>query len=91
MKKHNKRNNNEIIKKRVLWCAKYYVEHNSTVREVADIFGVSKSTVSYDFIYRLKHYSIDLYDKVQKISLKNYNEKHISGGLATKNKYKSNS
>ena len=68
--------------------AQYIIDNNTTIRKTALVFNVSKSTVHNDVSKKLKNQNIDLYKKVKKILEKNFNEKHIRGGLATKNKYK---
>lgn len=72
---------------RTLEYAWYIVENNTTIRATAKKFGVAKSTVHYDLKNRLKYYDKDLYFRVKEILQVNFNEKHIRGGLATKQKY----
>ena len=67
--------------------AKYYLEHKTTVRECAKIFGKSKSTIhNYLHVY-LPRISPSLYEKVSAQAQLNFDEKHIRGGNATKQKY----
>ena len=65
----------------------YIVENNSTVRKTADVFGVSKSTVHIDVSKRLKNINLGLYKEVRKILEQNKAERHIRGGMATKQKF----
>ena len=65
----------------------YIVENNSTVRKTADAFGVSKSTVHIDVSKRLKNINLGLYKEVRKILEQNKAERHIRGGMATKQKF----
>lgn len=67
--------------------ALYLVEHASTVRETAKHFGISKSTVHKDIREKLKITNRALYDEATKVLDKNKSERHIRGGIATKNKY----
>ena len=67
--------------------ARYIVENKSTIRATAKNFGVAKSTVHYYLKNQLKNCDKNLYIKVNKILQNNFNEKHIRGGLATKQKY----
>ncbi len=67
--------------------AHYLVEHNATVRSVAQRFGVSKSTVHKDITQTLKKVNPALYDSVKKVLEINKNERHLRGGEATKQKY----
>lgn len=76
------------IENRVLMVANYILQTNSTVRRAAKVFHVSKSTIHYDVSYRLKKLNYPLYVKIHKILENNFNEKHLRGGVATKNKYK---
>ena len=77
----------EDIKQRILKEANYIAETNATVRQTAQVFHFSKSTVHFDVAERLKSIDKDLYKKVKKVLEKNLSERHIRGGLATKRKY----
>ena len=72
---------------RTLEYAMYIVDNKATIRATAKYFGVAKSTVHYDLKSRLPNYDINLYAQVKEILQQNFNEKHIRGGLATKQKY----
>jgi len=76
------------ITERTLLCARHIEETCDTIRKTAKIFGISKSTLHNDLSKRLKFLNFDLYRKVQKILKTNFLDKHIRGGMATKNKYK---
>lgn len=65
----------------------YVVEHNSTVRETAKVFEMSKSSVHNDLHKKLPKINTSLYLLVQKIMDENFSVRHIRGGLATKAKY----
>ena len=78
----------EYIQKRVLEISNYIIESKSTVRQTAGVFGVSKSTVHKDVSERLLEIDRNLYDKVKIVLDKNLSERHIRGGIATKNKFK---
>ncbi|MBO5486798.1 MAG: sporulation transcriptional regulator SpoIIID [Eubacterium sp.] len=67
--------------------AQYIVEHNATVRQAASQFGVSKSTVHKDVTERLLRINPSLAAQARKILDINKSERHIRGGLATKDKY----
>ena len=77
----------ENIKDRVLLFAEYINETHNTIRKTADVFGYSKSTVHSDLSKRLGNIDFDLYLKIKEILDKNFAEKHIRGGEATKHKY----
>ena len=78
----------EYISKRVIREAEYIIETNSTVRATALHFDISKSTVHKDVTERLKTIDKQLYKEVRKVLNTNLSERHIRGGIATKNKYK---
>ena len=79
---------NESIKERCIVLGEYLVEHQSTVRAVANKFNVSKSTVHKDVTQVLKEVDIGLYRRVKTILDINKQERHIRGGEATRKKYK---
>lgn len=65
----------------------YIAEEGATVRQAAQKFGVSKSTVHKDVTGRLKSISPALYQQVRGVLDLNKSERHIRGGMATKQKY----
>ena len=67
--------------------AKYIIENETTVRDAAKIFGISKSTVHKDITEKLSKVNHSLYLEVEKILQKNKLERHLRGGEATKQKY----
>lgn len=77
----------DYIDERVINEALYIIDTNKTVREIARIFNVSKSTIHKDLHDRLKDIDYDLYIKVTNILNNHYIEKHIRGGEATRIKY----
>ncbi len=77
----------DYIEQRAINVAKYIIEHNATVRETAKKFGISKSTVHKDIIERLVKIDPSLAENAKKILEVNKKERHIRGGLATKEKY----
>jgi len=72
---------------RSIRLAEYIVEHNATVRAAAKVFGISKSTVHKDITDRLRQLNPALFSEVRKVLDKNKMERHIRGGLATKERY----
>ncbi|MBR1867968.1 MAG: sporulation transcriptional regulator SpoIIID [Clostridia bacterium] len=76
------------IETRVLKEAEYILKERATVRKTSEKFGVSKSTVHYDLTKRLKELDADGYEKVRKILFINLSERHIRGGMATRDKFK---
>ena len=77
----------EYIEERVLETSNYIVENNSTVRQCARQFGISKSTVHKDVSERLKKINPSLAKQVRVVLDENKAERHIRGGMATKMKY----
>lgn len=75
------------IDERAREIAKYVAATGATVRSAAVKFGVSKSTVHKDLTQRLKQIDADLYKQVEQVLLNNLRQRHIRGGLATKEKY----
>ena len=75
------------IKNRVLKEAEYLLETKKTIREIADQFQISKSTVHKDLSERLEEVRKNLYDEVQKILAKHTEERHIRGGESTKKRF----
>lgn len=67
--------------------ALYIVNHNATIRQTARVYAMAKSTVHYDLTNRLPFVDHDLYLKVKTILHTNFEEKHLRGGEATKQKY----
>ena len=75
------------MNERAVLLAEYIIENNSTVRGCAKKFKVSKSTVHKDVTERLKIDSPSLYLEVKRVLDKNKSERHLRGGMATKQKY----
>ena len=67
--------------------ARYIIENNSTVRQAAKQYGISKSTVHKDVAERLPSIKSELAKQAREILELNKSERHIRGGLATKEKY----
>lgn len=76
------------IDDRVEELAKYIVETKSTVRATAKKFGISKSTVHKDMVTRLEKINKSLYNEVRKVLDENKQQRHIRGGIATREKYR---
>ena len=75
------------IEERAIVVAKYILEKNTTVRQTAKTFGVSKSTIHKDVTERLEEINPTLAKEVKMVLEKNKSERHIRGGMATKLKY----
>ena len=78
----------EQIEQRVIEEAKYIIDSKQTVRQTAEVFKVSKSTVHKDVAIRLKYIDLKLYDEVKQVLKINGDEKYKRGGKATKDLWK---
>ena len=67
--------------------ARYIIDNNTTVRQAAKHFGISKSTVHKDVTERLLQINPALAGEARKVLDMNKSERHIRGGLATREKY----
>ncbi len=76
-----------VVEERAAMLGEYIIESKATVRSAAKKFGISKSTVHKDVSQRLKKINPALYHEVRQVLDLNKSERHIRGGLATKNKY----
>lgn len=77
----------DYIEERAVEIASYIIENNATVRQTAKKFGISKSTVHKDVTERLLQINPSLAHEARKILDVNKQERHIRGGLATREKY----
>ncbi|MBP3204197.1 MAG: sporulation transcriptional regulator SpoIIID [Lachnospiraceae bacterium] len=77
----------DYIEERAVSIANYIIDHNATVRQTAKAFGVSKSTAHKDVTDRLTQIDPSLATQVRKVLDVNKSERHIRGGLATREKY----
>ena len=77
----------DYIEERAVNIANYIIENNATVRQTAKKFGISKSTVHKDVTDRLIQINPALAGETRKILDVNKEERHIRGGLATREKY----
>lgn len=77
----------DYIEERAIDIANYIIENNATVRQTAKQFGISKSTVHKDVTERLMQVNPALAKEARKVLDVNKSERHIRGGMATKEKY----
>lgn len=77
----------DTIDQRACQLAIYIIETGATVRGAAQHFGISKSTVHKDLSQRLPYLSKHLYQQVRRILDTNKAQRHIRGGMATRDKY----
>lgn len=79
------------IHDRACQLAVYMIETGGTVRSAALKFGISKSTVHKDLSQRLRQYNPQLYQQVKELMEVNKAQRHIRGGIATREKYRKKS
>lgn len=78
----------EDVRLRVIETAKYILKTGATVRAAAKRFSVSKTTVHKDMRKRLPDIDRELSERVDRVLIRNMQERHIRGGMATRRKYK---
>lgn len=72
---------------RVLEEGKYIVATGKTVREMALVFSISKSTIHKDLRERLLEIDEEMYRKVSRILQYHMDIRHIRGGESTRQKF----
>ncbi|MCM1025613.1 MAG: sporulation transcriptional regulator SpoIIID [Roseburia sp.] len=77
----------DYIEERAVSIANYIIDSSATVRQTAKAFGVSKSTVHKDVTDRLMQINPALAKQARQVLDVNKSERHIRGGMATKEKY----
>ena len=77
----------DYIEERAVEIASYIIEHKATVRQTAKRFRISKSTVHKDVTERLLQINPSLAREARKVLDMNKSERHIRGGMATREKY----
>lgn len=75
------------MKERIIKEANYMIMTNDTIRSVAKIFNVSKSTVHMDLHKRLYNIDKKLYERIKNILNYHTSIRHVRGGEATRKKY----
>lgn len=78
---------NKIIFNRVIMEANYMIKTEKTIREIAEVFNVSKSTVHKDLQERLPLINKSMYNEVDRILKHHIKIRHLRGGESTKKKY----
>ncbi len=77
----------DYIEERAVEVATYIIETKATVRQTAKKFGISKSTVHKDCTERLMRINPTLARQARAVLDVNKSERHIRGGMATREKY----
>ena len=75
------------VEARACTLGSYIVEENATVRQAAQKLAISKSTVHKDVTDRLRRINPALWQQVRAVLELNKSERHLRGGMATKEKY----
>lgn len=75
------------IQNRVLTICSYILETQATVRQAAEVFGISKTTVHTDLTDRLLLLDQELTRAVQLVLNYNKAERYSRGGKALRQKY----
>lgn len=75
------------IKDRIIAEATHIITTKETIRQTAEKFKLSKSTIHKDIQERLKNINTDLYHKITEIFAYHNQNRHLKGGESTKNKY----
>ena len=78
---------NKSITKRVYDEANYVINTKNTVREVAKVFNVSKSTVHKDLQERLRELDEKLHSQIEAIFKEHVEIRHLKGGESTRIRY----
>ena len=76
------------VEERAVELGEYIIENNATVRAAAKKFHISKSTVHKDVSDRLQTVNPQLYGRVRRVLEVNKAQRHIRGGIATREKYR---
>ena len=76
-----------LPEERTIRLAQYMIEQKATVRLTAARNGIAKTSVHKDITTRLQKLNTELYERVQTVLQVNKQERHIRGGLATREKY----
>ena len=78
---------NKNIVSRVILEGEYMIRTGDTVREMAKVFGLSKSTIHKDLRERLLEVDAKMYENVSNILQEHIDIRHIRGGESTRRKF----
>ena len=76
------------IQDRCLSLGKYIVRTGATVRQAAEEFGMSKSSVHKDVHDRLRSLHPGLYQEVRQVLNYHHAVRHLRGGAATRRRWR---
>jgi len=77
----------KYIARRAVEVSEYIIQNQTTVRETAKVFGISKSSIHKDATSRIMQIDTKLARAVAEILKLHFEERHIRGGEATRQKY----
>ena len=75
------------VNERAILLGQYIVDNDTTVRDAAKAYRISKSTVHKDVTHKLAELSPALFAQVKTVLERNKAERHMRGGEATRRKY----
>lgn len=78
----------DAVERRAIELGEYIIANGATVRVAAKKFHISKSTVHKDVSERLRKLNPQLYKEVRVVLNINKAQRHIRGGIATREKYR---
>jgi len=76
------------IRDRTMELGRYMIATGCTVRQAAEKFGMSKSSVHKDVHERLAHIHPGLYEEVKEILDYHHAVRHLRGGAATRRRWR---
>ncbi len=76
------------IQERCLFLGRHIAQTGATVRQTAETFGMSKSSVHKDVHDRLRGIHPGLYAEVQEILEYHHAVRHLRGGAATRRRWR---
>lgn len=79
---------NESMMERCKKLADHVIDTHATVRDTANKFNISKSTVHKDLSERLEHVDSERAKQVAEVFKINKDERSMRGGIATREKYR---
>lgn len=76
------------VQERTIKIAMLIIENDFTIREIAKMFDVSRSTIHRDLKERLPEIDEELNKKIEQIMQRHLEQRYINSGNATKEKYR---
>ena len=76
------------IQERCLFLGRHIAQTGATVRQTAETFGMSKSSVHKDVHERLRGLHPGLYEEVKQVLDYHQSVRHLRGGAATRRRWR---